>query len=245
MDNSWNARMRKVVGRGQPRNPDMVVGTRVNIANLDPIAKQTAGIAQEAVVQGTITGNDPNSGLYVVDVGGHQFIVTPSQLSLTEKLTLLNRVNEQMAADPDRDKSTLASRLKTRPGGATMAKPKTNTTDGTDGEAEVTTDPFDVEIERLMREKVEHISADLVSLKTGWNEVLAQQLGQELSKFIEYALPFLDHLIMLIGVAKSDAELKHAVSSFRELMSMNAEVIDNTQVSAWVEMQLDTIKDII
>lgn len=197
------------------------IGDQVRVSDLSPAQKAEAGLDTETHITGSVAYVDIASSTYVVEVNGRRFLVQPDQLHLIEKLSLLRRVNDKVLKEQEQGE------------------------EGSEVVDAVTTDPFDAEIERLLSKKVKQVSTALVQLKSDWVATGNQKLGDELTSFINYALPFLDHLIILVGVAQSEGDLREAFSSFKELLEMNGEVVDSTQVSAWVDMQLDQIKDLV
>lgn len=197
------------------------IGDKVRVTDLTPAQKLSAGIDESAAVTGVIQYVDVASSTYVVEVAGQRFLVQPDQLQVSEKHSLLRRINSRVIAEADEGED-----------------------DGSDVVDQVTTDPFEAEIERLMAQKVKKISTVLVQMKTDWVATAQQNLGEGLTSFINYAMPFLDHLIVLVGVAKAESDLREAFSSFEELLEMNGEIVSSAQVSAWVDMQLDQLKEL-
>lgn len=207
------------------RQAGFAEGATVMVTQLDDVQRYMAGVEDESLIKGTIVNKIPStSDTYVVEVNGKRLALLSAQLKLVEK-TMLQAVHE---ATPG--------------AAAAMANSSVAREEQDDG---LTTDLFDVEIARLMSAKVQGLSSKLVDMKTAWVGMRDQELGAKLTKYVDYALPYLDHLIVLVGVAKSESDLRSAVSSFKEMMELSSEVTNDQNISAWVELQLDQISDAV
>lgn len=193
-------------------------GQLVRVVNTPDIMKHKLGFDVNAEVVGRVVKYDPTTSNYVVDVNGTHLIVAEENLLVKENArSLLQRVTSIR-------ESELAARASTL-----------------EAEPAVSTDVFDTEIARLFGSKVELISDKLAEMKTSWAEIRGQHLGQDLTDFIGYAMTYLDHLIILVGTVTEEKDLSSALSAFEKWFKMSAEVVDSTQVTAWVETQLEQL----
>lgn len=105
-------------------------------------------------------------------------------------------------------------------------------------------EPFEAEIKAMLVQKVSGVTAKLLTLKHSWEQTHTQQLGPELSDFIEFFLPQLDQLVAVVSAAQADSDLNHARRAFEELLELTASVKGTPTVRGWTDLQYDALKAI-
>lgn len=200
------------------RFEELAPGTKVRVINTPDIVKQSLSLDVGSALEGIVIEQDPLTFDYIVEVNGMNLRVPAENIEMiAERFALLNILSNNRILG---EKEDLGDQQPESP---------------------VSTDMFDDEVERLFGAKIKAASETLTTMKKSWQEVRDQQLGKQLTEFIDYALPFLDHLVVLVGLCEEESDLKHAITSFKQWFNMAGEVVGSTQVNAWVEMQLEQL----
>ena len=185
------------------------------VAHLDDV-QMTLVKAHRNAMNGTVVGYDPRTSYYIVEVNGTNLLLSEDNIKAQD--SLLYRTNEA------------AKRTVKENDDAAIQPPSKM-------------QMFDGEIERLFGARKQKLEDALNALRSTW-ATPSEGLSPQVTEFIQYAMKFLDHLIVLVGLAHEESDIREAMKSFTDILEMNSEIQDDKQVVAWVSLQLDQLRDL-